>query len=76
MFGIGWAEFAVIVVVALLVLGPARLPEAARNLGLFYGRVSRAVLQARRALQINLADIEKTSDKKAAPPGGDGSSAE
>lgn len=76
MFGIGWAELAVIVVVALLVLGPARLPEAARNLGLFYGRFSRAVQDARRALQINLSDIEKPSDKKTAPPGGDGSSTE
>ena len=33
MFGIGMPELLVIMVVALVVLGPARLPELARSLG-------------------------------------------
>jgi len=33
MFGIGMTELAVIIVVALVVLGPRRLPEVARSLG-------------------------------------------
>jgi len=33
MFGIGWTELLVILVVALLVLGPTKLPEVARGLG-------------------------------------------
>ena len=33
MFGIGMPELGVILVVALVVLGPKRLPEAARALG-------------------------------------------
>lgn len=33
MFGIGWTEILIILVVALLVLGPDRLPGIARSLG-------------------------------------------
>lgn len=33
MFGIGWTEILVILVIALLVLGPTKLPDIARGLG-------------------------------------------
>lgn len=33
MFGLGMAELLVVMVVALIVFGPKRLPEAARGLG-------------------------------------------
>ncbi len=33
MFGIGFPELVVIIIVALIVLGPAKLPELARSLG-------------------------------------------
>ena len=33
MFGIGWTEMVIIGVIALLVLGPEKLPDAARTLG-------------------------------------------
>lgn len=33
MFGIGWSEILIILVIALLVLGPAKLPEIAKGLG-------------------------------------------
>ena len=42
MFDIGFSELLVIAVVALLVLGPERLPGAARTAGLWIGRLKRS----------------------------------
>lgn len=41
MFDIGFSELVLIGVVALLVLGPDRLPDAARVAGLWMGRIKR-----------------------------------
>lgn len=41
MFDIGFWELALIAVIALIVLGPERLPGAARTLGLWVGRARR-----------------------------------
>ena len=43
MFDIGFFELAVIGVVALLVIGPERLPQVARTAGLWFGRIRRFV---------------------------------
>jgi sec-independent protein translocase protein TatB len=43
MFEIGFSEIVVIVVVALIVIGPEKLPKLARTYGLLYGRVQRYV---------------------------------
>ncbi|WP_457622681.1 Sec-independent protein translocase protein TatB [Persephonella sp.] len=43
MFGIGFTELVVIFIVALLVLGPKRLPEVARTLGKFYREIKSTV---------------------------------
>ncbi len=43
MFDMGFMELMVIGVLALLVLGPERLPKAARTTGLIIGRVRRSV---------------------------------
>lgn len=42
MFDIGFPEFFLAAVVALVVLGPARLPAALRTLGLWIGRARRS----------------------------------
>jgi TatA/E family protein of Tat protein translocase len=39
MFGIGFSELILIFIVALLVLGPKRLPEVAKTLGRFYREI-------------------------------------
>jgi sec-independent protein translocase protein TatB len=43
MFDIGFSELLIIAVVALLVIGPERLPKAARTLGHLFGRMQRYV---------------------------------
>ena len=43
MFDVGFSEFVVIGVVALIVIGPERLPKAARTMGLLFGRLQRYV---------------------------------
>jgi sec-independent protein translocase protein TatB len=43
MFDIGFSEILVIAVVALVVIGPERLPKTARTLGHLFGRLQRYV---------------------------------
>ena len=43
MFDIGFSEIVVIAVVALIVIGPERLPKVARTLGHLWGRAQRYV---------------------------------
>lgn len=43
MFDIGFLELLLIGVVALLVIGPSRLPEVARTVGIYVGRFRRFV---------------------------------
>ena len=52
MFDIGFSEIVVIMVVALIVIGPERLPKVARTLGHLWGRAQRYVNGVR-------ADIER-----------------
>ncbi|HUP97932.1 MAG TPA: Sec-independent protein translocase protein TatB [Usitatibacter sp.] len=47
MFDIGFSEMLVIGVVALVVIGPERLPKVARTLGHLFGRLQRYVSQVK-----------------------------
>lgn len=48
MFDIGFSELLLIAVVALVVIGPERLPAVARNVGRFIGRFQRYVQDIKR----------------------------
>ena len=61
MFGIGMPELLVILVVALLVLGPKRLPEVARSLGRGMAEFRRASTELRQSLN---AQPEEPSENK------------
>ncbi len=54
MFDIGFTELLLLAVIALLVLGPERLPEAARTAGLLLGRLRRGFESIRTEVQREL----------------------
>lgn len=61
MFDIGFFELLVIAIVGLLVIGPERLPETVRAIGLWIGRLKRSLRETRSELekQIGADDIRR-----------------
>lgn len=61
MFDIGFSELLVIGVVALVVLGPERLPRVARTAGHLFGRMQRYVAQVRSEInsEIELEELKR-----------------
>jgi len=61
MFDIGFSELMVIAVVALIVIGPERLPKVARTLGLLFGRMQRYVndVKADISREMQLDELKK-----------------
>jgi|SRR4051812_46354758 sec-independent protein translocase protein TatB len=61
MFDVGFSEMIVIGVVALVVLGPERLPKVARTLGVLFGRLQRYVSQVKSDInrELEAADLGK-----------------
>lgn len=69
MFGIGMPELLVILIVALLVLGPKRLPEIARSLGKGMAEFRRASTEFQRTLSASLEEPPPAAPPRApAPP--------
>ncbi|MEZ4280490.1 MAG: twin-arginine translocase TatA/TatE family subunit [Myxococcota bacterium] len=70
MFGIGPMELIVIVVVALLIFGPQRLPEFARTLGKGLAEFRRASNELRQTLALDELenDLRKTANQIKSPP--------
>ena len=69
MFGIGSTELLVILVVALLVLGPKNLPKIAHTLGRAMGEFRRVSTEFQRSLNTEIAfeeEEEKAKAKRAA----------
>lgn len=51
MFDIGFSELLVIAVIALVVMGPERLPETVRSISLWIGRMKQMLSSARQELE-------------------------
>ena len=62
MFGIGLPELLLIMALALLVLGPERLPEMARLLGRAYAQVRRASEEFQNTIRQDIAALERQED--------------
>ena len=61
MFDIGLSELMVIGIVALVVIGPERLPKVARTMGHLFGRLQRYVTQVKSDIsrEMELAELGK-----------------
>jgi len=68
MFGIGMTELVVILVIALLIFGPNKLPELARSLGKGFGEFRRASYDLRQSL-MEATEPDPPPDTQAAKPG-------
>lgn len=64
MFDIGFSELVVIGVVALIVIGPERLPRVARTMGILAGRLQRYVADVKADInrEVELDELRKMRD--------------
>ena len=65
MFDFGFSELLLIGVIALVVLGPERLPKAARMAGQLVGRVQRMVGNVKQELssQLEMDELRRAKDE-------------
>ena len=65
MFDVGFSELIVIGIVALVVIGPERLPKVARTLGVLTGRLQRYVAQVKSDInrEMELSELSKVKSE-------------
>lgn len=65
MFDIGWSEILVIIVVAIVVVGPKELPRLMGTFGRYAGKLRRAAAEFQRQFDEAIRDTEMAEVKKA-----------
>lgn len=65
MFDVGFSEMLVIAIVALVVIGPERLPRVARTAGILFGRLQRYVAQVKSDIhrEMDAAELGKVKSE-------------
>ena len=68
MFDVGFSEVVIIAIIALVILGPERLPKVARTIGFWVGKARRMVADVksdidREMRESELADFRKLGDE-------------
>lgn len=68
MFEVGFSELVLIMVIALLVLGPERLPKVARNIGMWVGKARSMARNVKVEIKREMAadELKRVLDKHAA----------
>lgn len=66
MFGLGWSEIFIIVLIGLLVIGPDKLPEVARGLAKTIRGVQRLAAEVR--YSINLDEMQDQGARRPTAP--------
>ncbi|GAB4118218.1 MAG: Sec-independent protein translocase protein TatB [Sideroxydans sp.] len=71
MFDIGFSEILVIMVVALVVIGPERLPKVARSMGQWWGRTQRYLNKIKQDVNssIQMEELREAQSKVQAAAG-------
>jgi sec-independent protein translocase protein TatB len=62
MFDIGFQELIIIFVVALLVIGPDKLPEFSRKLGRWVNEIKRSINEAKARMEDEIEDQVKMAE--------------
>ena len=76
MFGIGMQEILVVLVIALVVIGPKKLPEIAKALGKGYGEFRRAFEDMKSSINVDMKtdeereQLRRLHERAAAPSDG------
>lgn len=56
MFGLGWPELTLILIVALLLFGPSKLPEIGRSIGKGITEFKKATRELQKEITLNIED--------------------